>query len=73
MKFACENPNFVEKLIVVDMAPVQYPPTSYISINQILTFLNSLDIKNLKSRKDADTQASAIIKVPFLHIAEFLL
>jgi hypothetical protein len=63
MRFACENPTFVEKLIIVDMTPVIYPLSSYDGIRDILRMMASIDLHSLKSRKEADTQASTVIKV----------
>lgn len=67
MKFAVNFPQLFEKLIVVDIAPRAYPPHH----QQILKGLQSIDLKNLRSRKDADDQLSEYI--PDLGVRQFLL
>jgi esterase len=67
MKFAVNFPQLFEKLIVVDIAPRAYPPHH----QQILKGLQSIDLKSLRSRKDADDQLSEYI--PDLGVRQFLL
>jgi esterase len=67
MKFAIEHPEKLEKLIVADIAPKAYP----IHHDQILEGLMSLDLENLKSRKEADEQLARF--VPQLGVRQFLL
>ena len=58
MKFAVTNPSLVNKLIVVDIAPKQYP----LHHQQILEAFYKVDIKTLTSRKEADEQMSTIFE-----------
>jgi pimeloyl-ACP methyl ester carboxylesterase len=50
MQFALENPDMVNKLVVADIAPVQYEPRH----NHIFQALFDLDLANLNSRGEAD-------------------
>lgn len=50
MLFACQNPQLVKQLIVVDISPRHYP----IHHQQVLDALNSLDLKKIVSRKQAE-------------------
>lgn len=50
MEFAVQHPELVKKLMVVDIAPVKYQVHHY----AILEALNSLDLKEIKSRKEAE-------------------
>jgi len=50
MQFELNYPHIAQKVIVVDIAPKYYP----IHHTQILNGLNSLDLKNLQSRTDAN-------------------
>jgi esterase len=52
MTFAYRYENMLKKIIVVDIAPKYYPPHH----QKILEGLNSIDLKNLQSRQDADEQ-----------------
>lgn len=67
MFVAAENPELVEKLIVVDIAPKYYAP-HHQKILEGLSFLNS---KKLESRETADEQLSEF--VPELGVRQFLL
>lgn len=67
MKFAVNNPDLFRKLIVVDIAPRAYPPHH----QKILSGLESIDLKVLKSRKEADDKLSEYI--PELGVRQFLL
>ena len=67
MNFAVKYPEKVEKLIVADIAPRYYP----IHHQTILEGLNSLDLKKIQSRKEADDQLAGYI--PELGIRQFLL
>lgn len=67
MKFAVNNPDLFEKLIVVDISPRAYPPHH----QKILSGLESIDLKTLKSRKEADDKLSEYI--PELGVRQFLL
>lgn len=52
MQFALDCPQRVEKLIVVDIAPVFYPPHH----NEVFAALKALDLSVLSSRRDAAVQ-----------------
>ncbi len=67
MNFAVKYPERVAKLIVADIAPRFYP----IHHQKILEGLNSIDLKTVKSRKEADDQLAKYI--PELGIRQFLL
>lgn len=67
MNFAVKYPKRVEKLIVADIAPRCYP----VHHESILAGLNSLNLKEIKSRKEADDQLAEYI--PELGVRQFLL
>jgi pimeloyl-ACP methyl ester carboxylesterase len=67
MNFAVTYPERVRKLIVADIAPRFYP----IHHQTILEGLNSLNLKEIKSRKEADDQLDQYI--PELGVRQFLL
>lgn len=57
MQFAVDNPEMLEKLIIVDIAPKSYP----VHHDKILEGLESLDLSTLKSRGDADKQLTEYV------------
>ena len=67
MNLAVTYPERVEKLIVADIAPRYYP----IHHQTILEGLNSLNLSEIKSRKEADDQLAHYI--PELCVRQFLL
>ena len=67
MVFACQHPEMVEKLIVVDIAPKGYP----VHHQQILEGLHSLDFSVIHSRGAADKKLAETI--PDLSVRQFLL
>jgi len=67
MFFAIKYPSQLNKLIVVDIGPKQYP----IHHDVILEGLKDLDLEELKSRKDADTQLAEYVDIE--GIRQFLL
>ncbi|MBN7810117.1 alpha/beta fold hydrolase [Algoriphagus sp. H41] len=67
MNFAAKYPEYIEKLIVADIAPRYYAPHH----QTILEGLNSLDLKAIQSRKEADEQLA--VYVPELGTRQFLL
>ena len=67
MYCALAFPEKVEKLIVADIAPVEYPPHH----NQIIEGLKSIDLTLAKNRKDADLQLSEYVKE--IGVRQFLL
>lgn len=54
MEFALTNPARVEKLIVVDIAPVQYPAHH----SDVFAGIWAIDLQSIKSRSEADQQLS---------------
>lgn len=67
MQYAVDHPSSWDKLIVVDITPKSYP----VHHDEILKGLNSLNLKNLNSRSDADKQLSQY--VPEIGVRQFLL
>src|SRR5690606_17209887 len=67
MKFALTHPELVNKLIVVDMAPKQYP----VQHDRILDGLKSINLEKIESRNEADDQLAQYIKEPA--VRQFLL
>ncbi|NMP16678.1 alpha/beta fold hydrolase [Thalassotalea sp. Y01] len=57
MKIALNQPQLVDKLIVADIAPVNYPPHH----NEIINGLQDIDMSTVTSRKDADQQLQAAV------------
>lgn len=60
MEFAIKNPERVDRLIVVDIAPVAYPAHH----SEIFTAINAIDLHHIKSRSEADTQLSRWVSEP---------
>jgi len=58
MNFAVTFPERVEKLIVVDIAPIYYPPHH----QQIFEGFHSIDLQRIESRKEADQQMAKKVK-----------
>lgn len=58
MSFASSYPELVEKLVVVDIGPKQYPPHH----ENIFNAYRSLDLSSITSRKEADEELSKLIK-----------
>lgn len=67
MEFAVNNPESLQKLIVVDIAPVVYQVHHY----GIIEALESVDLAKVQSRKDAEDQLKGKIKE--VGIRQFLL
>ena len=67
MQLALTHPQRVERLVVLDIAPVLYKPHH----QQILEGLQSLNLAALSSRTEADQQLAAY--VPELAVRQFLL
>ncbi|UZR92939.1 alpha/beta fold hydrolase [Chondrinema litorale] len=67
MTFALKYPEIVNKLVIVDIGPKAYPPHH----QKILAGLNAVNLKEINSRKDAD---SILAKYePTLGVRQFLL
>lgn len=60
MEFTLNNPERVEKLIVVDIAPVQYPAHH----TEIFSAINAMNLEKITSRKEADSQLSQWVDSP---------
>jgi pimeloyl-ACP methyl ester carboxylesterase len=67
MRYVLDNPDKVEKLVVVDISPRGYK----VHHDQILEGLKSIRIDSISSRKEADEQLAAF--VPELGVRQFLL
>lgn len=57
MHYASEHPEMLNKLIVVDIAPKEYPPHH----QEIIKALNVVDFSKVKSRKEAEEVVSKFI------------
>ena len=57
MQLALNHPDRVNKLIVADISPVQYPPHH----QEILKGLATIDVATISSRKDADITLSHFV------------
>lgn len=67
MRFACNYPQRVEKLLVADIAPKYYPPHH----QEILNGLNAMDLPSYDSRGEADKALKA--HIPDFGTRQFLL
>jgi esterase len=67
MELALTSPERVKKLIIADIAPVEYPPHH----NQIITGLKAIDLTAIKQRKDADKQLAQYVEN--MGVRQFLL
>lgn len=67
MQLALSHPELIQKLIIVDIAPVQYTPHH----EDVFRGLFAVDLSSLKSRSDADKQLSEFI--PEMGVRAFLL
>jgi esterase len=67
MELALTKPALVEKLIIADIAPVEYPAHH----NEIIAGLQSIDLATIKQRKDADLQLAKYVSN--IGVRQFLL
>ena len=67
MQFAIDNPDMVEKLVVIDIAPKVYKGGHEVIIDTLL----SIDLATLQDRKDAETQMMQ--RIPEFGTRQFLL
>lgn len=67
MQLAVDYPAYIQKLIVVDIAPKYYP----VHHDRIIAALQSLDLSQIKSRGEADKKLQAYI--PEAGVRQFLL
>jgi esterase len=67
MELALSKPQFVEKLIVADIAPVEYPAHH----SEIIAGLKAIDLTAITQRKDADKQLAQY--VDNIGVRQFLL
>lgn len=58
MQCSLSQPDRINKLIVADIAPVEYPPHH----NEIIAGLLSINLKVINNRQDADQQLSSYVK-----------
>ena len=68
MRMARDQPNSIEKLVVVDIAPRDYPPEHHVPT---LEALINIDLKKVSSRKEADLTLAD--KIPNWAFRQFLL
>lgn len=61
MLFSLTHPEYVQKLIVADIAPKNYR-SNYDGHIQILEVMNSIDLKSLDTRKEVEKELNAILK-----------
>lgn len=54
MKFALENPNLVDRLIIADVAPYSQIPSQ--TLLSYVKFMKAIDLGKVQSRRDADEQ-----------------
>ena len=67
MELALAQPELVEKLIIADIAPVEYPAHH----SEIIAGLKSIDLSTIKLRKDADLQLAQYVNN--IGVRQFLL
>ncbi len=67
MQFALDYPDFVEKMIVVDIAPKKYEGGHQL----IFEALFDLDLEHIQNRKDAEQQLE--VRIPQFGVRQFLL
>lgn len=67
MQFALDHPERVDKLIVVDIAPREYPPLH----DGIFEALNSVDLPSMQSRQQVDHALAA--RIPDTAVRRFLM
>jgi pimeloyl-ACP methyl ester carboxylesterase len=67
MKFAVEQESYLDKLLVADIAPKEYPAHH----SDIINALKSIDFETIKSRHDADDALALVI--PDFGTRQFLL
>ncbi|QOL27273.1 alpha/beta fold hydrolase [Thalassotalea sp. LPB0316] len=60
MEVALSYPERVNKLVIADISPVQYPAHH----QQIINGLKAIDFSRVNSRKDADEQLAAFVEEP---------
>lgn len=63
MSFASKYPELVDKLIVVDVSPVSYGPKHYDYHLGLMRDLKKLDLNTIRTRKEAEAEASKYIDV----------
>ncbi len=67
MQFALHHPNMVDKLVIADIAPVQYQH----SHEQVINGLKSIHLDSLQNRKEADQQLASYVEE--IGVRQFLL
>lgn len=61
MNFALKYSSFVDKLIIVDIAPVSYPIID--TFSQLIDYLKSMDLSKIHTRKEAEDYLTPLIPV----------
>lgn len=69
MRFTLENPDLVEKLVVVDISMKSYPPRT--QHKQIIKAMRQVDLESVKNRKQVEEQLEKYISVQ--RIRQFIL
>ncbi len=59
MRFTLENPDMVEKLVVVDISMKAYPPRT--QHKQIIRAMRQVNLENVKNRRQAEQQLEKLI------------
>lgn len=73
MTFASKYPELVDKLIVVDVSPVSYGPKHYDYHLGLMRELKKLDLNVIKSRREAEHEATKFIPVRTRYTEKFTL
>ncbi len=66
MRFALENPQFVKRLVVVDITLKAYGPR--VSHKKIIEAMQQVDLSGAKNRRDVETMLEEFIKEPRIRL-----
>jgi len=66
MRFALENPQFVKRLVVVDITLKAYGPR--VSHKKIIEAMQQVDLSGAKNRRDVETMLEKFIKEPRIRL-----
>jgi esterase len=64
MTLALTQPDLIKRLIVADIAPVEYHHDNF----SVITALESVDLKSIKTRSDADKHLMEKISEPMMRL-----
>ena len=64
MQIAFDAPDRIKKLVVSDIAPVEYPP----HYSNVLEGLNAVNLEGLTSRSDAEKQLAEYVDEPYVRM-----